>query len=166
MSSAVTDKAEILQRVGLFSGVFQNKDALKALADIMTVENCPVGKKLLVEGELGDEFFILISGQVSVLKKTGDEDTFKVAILTGAMTPSLGEAGLIEAEPRSATISCDTECQFLRLTRSTFAKFCDQNPGWAVPILKKIASQVMARLRQSDKDILLLHEALMNEIRG
>ena len=82
------------------------------------------------------------------------------------MTPALGEGGLIEAEPRSATVKMDIDSQCLVLTRDAFAKFGDAHPDWALPILKKIATTLMGRLRQTSNDLMLLHKALMNEIRG
>lgn len=158
--------AGILSKVSLFGALKNKSQALSELSRIMMVKEYAAGKNLLTEGETGSDFFVLISGQVSVYKKTSEGESFKVAILTEASNPGLGEAGLIEEEPRSATIVCDSLCHFLVLNRDSFAKFCDQNPAWALPILKDIAIQLVARLRQSNKDILLLHRALMNEIRG
>ncbi len=163
---ATAAKLDILSHVGLFSGLKDIPEALAALSNIMKQEEFSAGKALLTEGEVGADFYILISGQVSVYKKTTESDLYKVAILTDKMTPGLGEAGLIEAEPRSATILCDNQCQFLVLNRESFGKFCDQHPVWAIPILKKIAVQLITRLGQSSRDVLLLHKALMNEIRG
>jgi CRP-like cAMP-binding protein len=126
----------------------------------------PAGATLIEEGQLGDQFFVLIEGQVSVYRKTPEGDIFKVAILKQEMTPALGEGGLIEAEPRSATVKTDMDSVFLVLTRDGFGQFCETHPGWALPVLKKISLILMGRLRQTSNDLMLLHKALMNEIRG
>ena len=159
-------KLEILSKVDLFKDLNNKGEALFNLSKIMQTVSMVKGHSLLKEGEFGADFFILISGQVSVFKKTTDGDLYKVAILTGQAAPGLGEGGLIQEEPRSATIVCDSDCQFLKLDRGSFSQFCDQHPEWALPILKKIAGQLIARLAQTNRDILLLHKALMNEIRG
>ncbi len=164
--NSLDEKAEILTRVGLFSGLKDNREALAALSAIMNKVEFSERMVLLTEGEAGAEFYILISGQVSVYKKTSENDNYKVAILADKITPGLGEGGLIENETRSATVICDRLCQFLVLNREVFSQFCDQHPAWAIPILKKISVQLIARLAQSNRDILLLHKALMNEIRG
>jgi CRP-like cAMP-binding protein len=166
MSAVSNEKMEILRRVPLLAAVKDNVQALSHLAEAMEFRRYSAGHVMIQEGELGEEFYVLISGQVSVHKKTPDGDSYKVVILKAEMTPALGEGGLIEAEPRSATVICDQPCECLVLTRAAFLKFCDTYPGEAVPILKKIVLVLMTRLRQTSNDLMLLHKALMHEIRG
>lgn len=159
-------KVDYLKKVSLFKSLLAAPEAFVALAELMKVRSFEKGKTLLQEGEVGDEFFVLLSGSVSVYRKTAEGELYKVAILHSEKTPALGEGGLVEAEPRSATVVCDESCQFLVLNREGFAKFCEKSPNWAVPILKQIATQLMSRVRQVSQDVMLLHKALMNEIRG
>lgn len=158
--------SHILSRVPLLRGLKDKPDALAALAQIMIPKNFSAGHTLLKEGEKGDEFFVLIEGQVSVYKNTPDGDSYKVVILKADVTPSLGEGGLIDSEPRSATVKCDVDCKCLVLNRYDFSKFADQYPQWAVPILQRLALNLMATLRKTSQDLILLHKALMNEIRS
>lgn len=166
MSLELANPIEILSKVPLFASLSKDAEALRTLAAIMKIQKYNAGHTLLTEGELGDQFFVLITGQVSVFKRTPDGDSYKVAILKAEITPALGEGGLIEAEPRTATIKCDVECTCFVLTRDQFLQFSEKHPGWSVPILKKIAIQLMGRLKQTNNDLMLLHKALMNEIRG
>jgi len=166
MTTETNDPIHALSKVPLFSTLHQIPEALKALASIMKIQKYNAGSILLTEGELGDQFFVLIEGQVSVYKKTPEGDSYKVAILKSENTPALGEGGLIEAEPRTATIQCDSNCACLVLTRDQFLIFSEKYPEWSVPILKKIAIQLMGRLKQTNNDLMLLHKALMNEIRS
>jgi CRP-like cAMP-binding protein len=157
---------QILSKVPLFEALKGNAPALEELARMMVMKQFPANHVLIEEGKLGDEFFVLIQGQVSVYKKTPDGDVYKVVILKQEVTPALGEGGLIEAEPRSATVKTDMPCACLVLTRDAFAKFSQDHPDWALPVLKKIAITLLGRLRQTSNDLMLLHKALMNEIRG
>ena len=158
--------SQILSKVGLLSGLKENVEALKALAKIMPQKTYSAGHVLLKEGEKGDEFFVLIRGEISIYKNTPEGDNYKVAILKADITPAVGEGGLIDPEPRSATIMCDTECQFLVLNQRNFSEFSKVNPQWAVPILQKLTLNLMANLRKTSTDLMLLHKALMNEIRS
>lgn len=157
---------DVLRKVSVLAGLKDNTKALEALAELMALQDFAAGSTLIEEGELGDQFFVLLSGQVSVYKRTPDGDSYKVAILKSEITPALGEGGLIEAEPRSATVKTDIPCVCLVLTREAFSRFCDLHPDWALPVLKKISVTLMVRLRQTSHDLMLLHRALMNEIRG
>lgn len=157
---------EVLNKVPLFSGLKENWQALGILEKMMVVKDFPAGHLIIKEGETGDEFYILIQGQVSISKKTPDGDSYKVVILKSDIHPGMGEAGLIDKDTRTATITCDVECRFLVLTRDQFADFCQKHPEYATPILQKISVMLMGRLKQTSNDLMLLHKALMGEIRG
>ena len=158
--------SDFLSKVPLLKGLATNSEALAEIFKMMSLKSCQAGDKLLVEGEIGDEFFVLTKGSVSVYKKTPEGDQYKVVILKSEFHPALGEGGLIEAEPRSATVICDEACEFLVLTRNQFNQFSQKYPQWSLPILREIALQLMTRIRQTSRDVMLLHKALMNEIRG
>lgn len=161
-----TQIVETLDRVPLLSGLKGNQKALQELSHIMEPRSYKANATLLQEGDLGNEFFVLLQGQVSVYKKTPEGDVYRVVILKQEMIPAFGEGGLIESEPRSATIKADVDSECLVLTQEKFQKFCQSHPDWAVPILKKLALNLMGSLRKTSNDLMLLHKALMNEIRS
>jgi len=155
-----------LSQVPLLKGLSDNSQALDKIFQLMQQRTYKKGDTLLVEGQVGDEFFVLTKGSVSVYKMTPEGDQYKVVILKSEYHPALGEGGLVEAEPRSATVICDEECVFMVLTRDQFNEFSLKHPEWSLPILREIALQLMTRIRQTSRDVMLLHKALMNEIRG
>lgn len=157
---------EIISRVPLFSGVKDNPHALEEIIKLMKRCAARKGESVIREGESGNEFFILLSGKVSVYKNTPDGQVYKVAIMNDSANPGIGEGGLVDSEARSATVQCDVDCEFLVLDRDDFNEFCDKHPKYAVPIYRKIAMVLMARIKQSNQDMVLLHKALMSEIRG
>lgn len=161
-----SEVVSILGRVSLFQGIGDNLDALAELAKMLERKRFTPGSTVIRESEVSGGYFILVQGQVSIFKKTADGENYKVAILKHDTVPGFGEGGLIEHEPRSATIVCDTDCECLYLNQDSFDLFSSQHPDWALPIHKKIASQLLKRLRHLNDDLLLLHKALMNEIRG
>jgi CRP-like cAMP-binding protein len=157
---------QILARVALFSGVKDNLEALKALSKHMSLVSYSLGDTIIKEGSFGDEFFVLFEGVVSIYKSTPDGERYKVAQLRSESAPSFGEGGLVESEPRSATVVCDAECRCLVFTREGFQKFTEECPSWASPIYQSIASTLMSRVRRLNHDIVLLHKALTQEIRS
>ncbi|PWU20042.1 MAG: hypothetical protein C5B49_04840 [Bdellovibrio sp.] len=165
-SQDLTDRILTVSRVALFAELKDNPEALLSLCQIMDTRQWPQGHQLIREGDTGDELYILVEGQVSVLRKTPDGEDFKVAILRHEMTPALGEGGLITSDARSATVVCDVKSSFLVLHRKKFEEFSKVHPEWAIAILQKIAIILMGRLKQVNFDLMLLHQALMREIRG
>ncbi len=157
---------EIISNVAIFSDLKNDQKALSLLEKCMQYKNFSAGHVLTKQGSVEDEFYVLVSGQVVVSKKTPDGDSYNVTILNGDCYPSIGEGGLIEGEVRSATVECQSVVQCLVLTRSDFNNFCNLYPQYALPILKKIAQMLIGRLNQTSNDLMLLHKALMDEIRS
>lgn len=157
---------EILGQVALFSDIKNNPEALDMLAKMMQRKNYAKGAKLIEQDSAGDEFFVLVSGSVSVSKKTPEGDAYKVVVLHHSQYPSFGEGGLMEGEVRSASILSETDCECLVLSRTKFDEFCRTAPQYALPVFKKISQALMMRLNQTSNDLMLLHKALMDEIRS
>jgi CRP/FNR family cyclic AMP-dependent transcriptional regulator len=161
--ASVIDNHEILSKVSLFAELKDNPEAFSVLFMLMGVRQYNAGDTIIEEGEAGSDFFILADGSASVFKKTQDGDLYKVAILYGHMGAFFGESGLLEADTRTATIRAETECRCLVLTKSDFDDFCNHNPAWALPILKRVAKAIMNRLKNVNHDLGLLYKALVDE---
>lgn len=156
---------EILRKVNIFSGIQGNDEAMLSVTSMMAKKSYASGTVLIEQGKSGDEFFVLMKGAVSVYRKNPEGDPYKVAILQHANHPAFGEGGLMEGEVRSATIVCDGPVDCLVLSRRHFDDFCTKSPQYALPVFRKIAQGMMARLNQTSNDLILLHKALMDEIR-
>lgn len=160
------EAVEHLKTVSLFEEIKPYPGALEQIAEIMETRNYSPGDSIITEGEGGGEMYLLIAGEASVYKSTAEGDHYKVAILKGENHAFFGEGGLLDSDPRSATIKADTLCTCMVLERSRFESFGRKNPQWALPILSRIARAVMARLRKTNNDLLLLYNALVSEVRG
>lgn len=156
---------EILRKVNIFSGIQGNDDAMRAVTAMMEKKTYTPNAVLIEQGKTGDEFFVLVKGTVSIYRKNPEGDPYKVAILQHSNHPAFGEGGLMEGEVRSATIICDGPVECLVLSRRHFDDFCSKSPQYALPVFRKIAQGMMARLNQTSNDLILLHKALMDEIR-
>lgn len=160
------DRADYLKAVSLFSEIREQPGAIEFLANLMNERVYEPGQPIINEGETGSEMYFLIMGHAAVFKTTSEGESYKVVILTEAQHAFFGEGGLLDADARSATIKAETLCHCLVLNRESFEKLGLQNPAWALPILRKIARTVLARLRKSNDDLMLLYNALVAEIRG
>ena len=89
---------------------------LRRLANELVHQTFQPGMSVIEEGEVGDAFYIIKAGSVSVhIKAVG-----QVATLSeGAF---FGEMALLNDEPRQATIRATTELTCLALDRQTFTR--------------------------------------------
>jgi CRP-like cAMP-binding protein len=164
--SVSDDHGRYLAKVVIFSEISKDQSALHRISQMMRRRSFDQGELIIRQGEPGQELFVLLRGNVAIYKKTPDGDSYKVIVLESTEHPSLGEGGLIGGEVRSASVVCETPVECLVLNQKDFAKYCDEFPNEALPIVKRIALSLMARLNQTSHDLMLLNSALMKEIRS
>jgi len=81
------------------------------------------GEFIIKEGNPGDEFYIIESGEVDCLKLytvNGKRGFVLVRTLTSG--DHFGELALITNEKRSLSVRAKTDCKVLMLDRETFAR--------------------------------------------
>jgi CRP/FNR family transcriptional regulator, cyclic AMP receptor protein len=128
---------EHLAQVPLFSALSRRELALVARrAEDVTV---PVGKVLVSEGETGQQFFVIMSGQAKLTRRGR-------TIATLGPGNSFGELALLDKHPRNATAVADTPMELVVLGQREFAGLIDDVPGFA----RKLLSAMAARLRAAD----------------
>jgi CRP-like cAMP-binding protein len=133
----VDAKMRRLAEVPLF-GSFSPGD-LQRLARAADVVDVPAGEKLVVEGRMAHEFFVILGG-VAEVSRNGS----RVTLLEAG--DCFGEIALLDGRPRSATVSARTDMRVAVVERRQFRSLvCDQ-PAFATALLSYMAS----RLRSAD----------------
>lgn len=85
----------------------------------MTEKACLPGEDIIVQGEKGDNYYIIKSGRVAVLKKKkGEMKTSKIVELTSG--EAFGEEALIGDDPRNATCRAMEETTVYVLSKKDF----------------------------------------------
>ncbi len=110
-ATSVSENLEQLKNVDFLS--FFSEETLEKLARssrIVTLEPYDV---LFEEGDIADAMYIILSGEMLVYKKN------KVIARRGP-SEYIGEMGLIESEPRSASIRAEMKSQLLQITEKKF----------------------------------------------
>jgi len=104
----------------------------------------PPKSTLFREGEETNEMYIIISGNVRIIKAAGGGKNLILAELgPGAM---IGEMSLISGRPRSATAQAISEVKVKVITKNIFQKSAAGVPAWAMCIAKVL----IERLRQTN----------------
>ena len=134
-------KDQYLERLGevsLFRALSQKDlQVLGRSADVVDVE---AGKVLVREGEPGREFFVILSGEVSVVV-----DGREVAVLSEGQW--FGELAIIDPAPRDATVTTLSPSQLLVIESRRFLPLLEE-----VPVLShKLMVGLARRLREADQ---------------
>lgn len=128
-------KIERLAGIPLFSR--SGPRELERIARLCTEVTVPAGRVLTREGEAGHEFFVVEAGTVSV--STGGQE-----VATLGPGSFFGELALLDAGPRTATVTAADEVTVLVVSRQEFAGLLEEEPMVAVRMLPALGARLRA----------------------
>jgi CRP-like cAMP-binding protein len=126
-------KVDALKRAPLFEGL--SKDELGELAKRTDDLDYDAGKVLCKEGDIGGEFYVIMSGEAEVTR--GGQ-----TVATLGEGGFFGEVSLIQDEPRNATVTATTPVRCFVLTRGRFLHLLDDQPGVERKVMRALASRL------------------------
>ena len=134
---------EQLRQTPLFSSLPPVE--IDVLAATLAPIDYPADGLIFYEGDPGDRMYIVLSGEVEVIKALGtDEERLLGSFAEGEI---LGEMSLLEPDAnRSASARAKIPTQVLEMTRADFEKLVRRYP----PLMFEILHVLSARLRASD----------------
>ena len=127
---------EALRSVPLFSGL--PVAITTRMATRFKTELVSLGNTLIVEGEDGNNFFIIAQGQVEVLSKGVHGSDLRLALLTDG--EYFGESDLVSDKPSDVTIRTITPCVLLKLSRKDLDAVLKELPNLQADFKKAIAA--------------------------
>ena len=118
-----------LRAIPLLNGL--DEAVLEDIANFFMTQHFEPGEDIILEGETGDTFYLVVRGKVDVLKSLGDggesgAEPEKVSTLSDG--DFFGEIALLENVPRTATIRAATPTTVLSLQRKVFNSLLNQAP--------------------------------------
>ncbi len=128
-------KIERLAGIPLFAR--SGPQALERIASLSTEVEVPSGRELCREGEAGQEFFVLESGSVRVSVQGRQ-------VATLGAGDFFGELALLDAGPRNATVTAETDVRVLVVSRQEFMGLLEEEPLVAVRMLPAIGARLRA----------------------
>jgi HEAT repeat protein len=133
-----------LKRIALFQDL--SLDDLLALDGVLRRNDYLAEETIFDEGTIGEDFFLINNGEVSVRAGQGAAQREVARLKSGDF---FGEMALFDDEPRSATCVAATPCTLLVLDRSRFYSLIEQLPQLGVAICRTLSQ----RLRRTERDL-------------
>lgn len=160
----INEMVDAMKDIPLFKDIANDNTKMESLASIMEFRKYKKGDYIFKEQEKGDELFILTSGSVRVCKTTRQNEEYTITDLSSDLNVFFGEIALMDNDVRSASIKVLEDCEVLAMGREKFVKLGDKEPGICLPITRVIAGILCNRLRSMNEDVILLFDALVNEV--
>ena len=128
-----------IKQAKLFQGLPESE--LRSLEKQMKIVKHPAGHEIIVKGENGVGFMVILDGTVTVstvqgkARKLGPGDSF-------------GEMALLDHEGRSANIRADTDVSLATIPEWSFKPFLKEHPEVSYRLLQLLSR----RIRQAESD--------------
>lgn len=122
-----------VRKVPLFEEL--RDDFLIRLASVMEELDFPPSHTIFRQGEKGESLYIVISGRVKV--HIGDRTITELD--AGSC---FGEMAVIDAEPRSASVTTVESCECLLLTQQQLYEAIDEMPSIAVNLIRLLSRRI------------------------
>jgi len=152
----INEYVKYLERVELLNALLAEEK--KALAQALIEMHFAKNEVILQEGEKGNTFYILYSGEV-IVKKGGVEQTKLAASAATGTAQFFGERALLTNEPRAATVVVASEtAKALALDRESFTMLlgplediikANSNGGRRPSIMNTTTKQAAANAREN-----------------
>lgn len=108
----------------------------------MTWKTYKDGEAIFREGETSEAAFLIVSGEVEIVK--GYESNHARTIATIGAGEYVGEMGVVEAKPRSATAVAKGPTVCAPVTQAEFMALLLENPEEAIGLIKVLFERLRA----------------------
>jgi len=135
-----------LRNIGLFGAL--SDDVLAFLAGMLTVVSPEAGETIFREGDEASEMFVVLGGEMEVLKRSRAAVDARVAVL--GPSDWFGEMSIVDIQPRSATVRALAPARLIRITAADLdALYRHDVRSYAIIVLN-LARELSRRLRVAD----------------
>lgn len=151
--------ASDLRNFGLFGAM--SDQVLEHLAQNLKLVETEPGTYIFREGDEANSMFVVLQGDMEVLKKSKYGPDARVAVLGPG--DWFGEMGVIDVQPRSASVMTVSPARFLKITAADLDQLYRFDVKAYSIIVLNIAREMSRRLRVADG---ILADLIANVVDG
>jgi serine phosphatase RsbU (regulator of sigma subunit) len=141
---------QVLQQVALFESLPPNE--LQYLAEILHHREFRAGTVFIQESETADYFFILLEGQIEIIKALGTANERVLDV--DAAGSFIGEMGLINpGSRRTASVRARTPVRALEMTRADFDALLHRQPGLVYQLVRVLSLRLEQHQNRTIRDL-------------
>lgn len=141
-ATAAEQRIAILKKIPIFSHL--NYHELVKVVGLTQLARAKADEPIITEGEQGDEFYVVLAGEVEVIKGGKTLVRLKAGV-------HLGEMALVDNAPRSATVLARSNVNLLVMRREEFFSLIRSEPVIATKLLWSLVQVLSGRLRETNE---------------
>ncbi len=137
------DMVFLLKAVPLLSDL--SGEQLLPVADILQTVHVEAGDLVFAEGQPGNHLYVILEGEVDVLR--GTEQVARLGI-----KECFGEMALLDQSPRSASVRARVDCELLAIARDDFQDLLDMHPALARGVIRVMTQRLRVATEHAADD--------------
>ena len=149
---AQADAMAVLKKVPLFSTL--DVEEIREVVKQTTIVHVDPGVEVFPEGAPGDAMYVVIVGEVEIVKPVPTGGVRVLATLGSRAV--FGEMSLLTEETRSAGVRAKTKCSLLKIDRGPFRERLAAGNLIALRMTAHLAQVMASRLRAMDDEVVKL----------
>ena len=131
-------------------------DDARRIAQRMHSRSVKKGAVLVQEGTSANNYLLLILSGEGVVENASVKKSDSLILGVVGTGDIIGEMGLLDGEPRSATCTAFTDMDVAVLDRAALTQLIDQEPSTGCKLLAILLQRTSSRLRNTNKKLRLL----------
>ena len=139
-------RREQLRDIGLFGGL--SDEAIESFLSELETRQVEPGTFVMREGEIAREMFVVLGGELEVLKRGAHSNEARVAMLGPG--DWVGEMSIIDVMPRSASVRSLAPSLLLRISAEDLDKLYRRDVKSYALFVLNMARELSRRLRVAD----------------
>jgi len=120
----------------------------------------PAGTRIVTQGETPEFFYVIQSGRVRVFRETADRIRTELTDLRSGSY--FGEVALVTGQPRTASVEAMEECRLIKISKTEFDAFLDQNPQLARHIIHQLSQWLVAGDQRLETEV--VHQVKLRQV--
>jgi CRP-like cAMP-binding protein len=136
---SVMDRIIFLRRVPLFANIAPAD--LQLIAGIAQERLFAAGEVIARQGDTGEELYIIVSGGIRVLARTGGEE---VELAVRRSGDYVGEMSILTQNPRMASLLAVEETRVLSIDNERFELLLRERPDTSLRVIRDLCERLAA----------------------
>jgi cAMP-dependent protein kinase regulator len=158
--SVIQNYPSLVPPLAIFSTL--DKDSFEQLFSRLILKRFVAGDSIVAQGEIGDALYFIARGEVKVVRADGEKPQVQLARLGGGSL--FGEMALLSADPRSASVICDSDVDVLMLTRKDVEALSAEIPAIAGAMARFMRERLINNLLSTNPLFKPFDEAVKKQL--
>ncbi len=127
-------------------------EEMNLIERIGVVRHFPQGSSLMVEGEIGSSFMLVLTGTVEVRKRLRGGKYKKLVVFKAC--DLIGEIAFLGVQPRTASVVALEDTEVIEFERNDFLRLIEKHPAIGVKAYRGMAEELAQRLSRSGEELM------------